>query len=55
MRDDRVILWSIFENSGEINDYLKYKLLIDRPMIEAGEDFGFDKDLRDSSADNKIR
>ncbi len=50
----KLMLWLAFENSGQVNDYLKYKL-IERLDLEAGEDFGTGKDLRDSFEDNQIR
>ena len=50
----QLLLWLAFENTGNINDYLKYKLL-ERLTLEAGEDFGFDKNFRYSAEQNKIR
>ena len=50
----QMMLWMAFENTGSINNYLKYKFL-ERLNLEAGEDFGFDKDFRHSAEDNKIR
>ncbi len=50
----RFMLWLAFENTGQINDYLKYKL-VERMNFEAGEGFEFDKDFGNSSEDNKIR
>ncbi len=50
----RLMLWLAFENSGQINDYLKYKI-VERMDFEAGEGFGFNQDFRNSSKDNKIR
>ncbi len=50
----KFMLWLAFENSGQINDYLKYKI-VDRMNFEAGEDFVTGEDLRDSFENNKIR
>ncbi len=54
MRKYDMMLWLAFEHSGQINDYLKYKLL-ERWETEAGEDFGSGKDIRNRTEDNKIR
>ncbi len=46
-------LWDVFASTGDINDYLKYtKHKKNDLKFEAGEDFGFDKDDRDSDQDH---
>ncbi len=50
----QMMLWLAFENTGQINDYLKYKL-VERMNFEAGEGFEPGKDFRNSAEDNKIR
>ncbi len=50
----QMMMWLAFENSGMINDYLKYKL-IERWDTEAGEDLVTGEDIRRGAEDNKIR
>lgn len=46
-------LWAAFSTTGDINDYLRYKLLIEKDlMLEAGEDFGTYKDNGNSDQDH---
>lgn len=53
MDDLKKILWATFANTGDINDYLKYKLIERNDLkFEAGEDFGFDKDDGNSDQDH---
>ncbi len=49
----RLLLWMLFENSGSVSDYLKYKI-VDKMDFEAGESFGSGEDPRHSAEDNKI-
>ena len=53
MKDYKSLLWIAFSGTGDINEYRKYKL-IERLSLnfEAGEEFGVDKDVRDSAENN---
>ena len=56
MKDYRLLLWSTFLNTGDINDYLKYTLLSNLATdLEMGEEFGADKDHGDSNKDDQVR
>lgn len=55
MSEYKKLLWLVFSDTGEINDYLKYKFFEKDLEVEVGEELGIDKDLRDSSEDNEIR
>lgn len=53
--DYEEILWAAFERTGTVKDYLKFKLFREEKMkMEAGEDFGFDKDIGNSAEDNPV-
>jgi hypothetical protein len=55
MKDYRKLLWLVFSNTGDINDYLKYKLIENEALkIEVGEDFGFDKDNGNSNQNHQV-
>lgn len=50
------ILWSAFEQTGTVREYLKFKLFEEEKMkMEAGEEFGFDKDIGNSTEDHPVR
>jgi len=54
--DYKRILWSAFESTGTVRDYLKYKLFEEERMkMEDGEEFGFDKDIGNSAEDHEVR
>ncbi|MDO4743803.1 MAG: hypothetical protein Q4A86_00275 [Clostridia bacterium] len=56
MKGYEKFLWSAFENTGSVRDYLKFKLFEEERMkIEAGEEFGFDKNIGNSAEDNQVR
>ena len=46
-------LWDVFLETGDINDYLRYRQTKKNDLnFEAGEDFGFDKNDWDSDQDH---
>ncbi|MBR5155764.1 MAG: hypothetical protein IKW62_04700 [Clostridia bacterium] len=50
------ILWAAFERTGSVRGYLKFKLFeAEKMKMEAGDDFGFDKNVGDSAEDNQVR
>lgn len=52
MDEFRRSLWNVFTETGDIKDYLKYRQTKKNDFyIEAGEDFEFDEDDRDSDQD----
>ncbi|MBQ9737422.1 MAG: hypothetical protein IJV86_03340 [Clostridia bacterium] len=56
MQDRSLFLWLVFERTGDVADYLRYKFFEkDLLKFEVGEEFGIDKNLGDSSKDNPIR
>lgn len=56
MRNYSMLLWLVFSNTGDITDYLRYKLFEKELLtFEAGEDFGFDKDNRNRDKGHQVR
>ena len=54
--DYKKILWAAFESTGTVKEYLKYKLFEEEKMkMEAGEEFGFDKNIGNSAENHKVR
>ena len=48
-------LWEKFAQTGDINDYLRYRQPKKNDFrFEAGEDFEFDKDDRDCDQDHQV-
>lgn len=48
MKNYKDVLWTAFEGTGNVRDYLKFKLFQTEKMkVEAGEEFGTDKNLGD--------
>ncbi len=56
MREYKDILWTAFENTGSVHNYLKFKLFCEEKMkVEAGEEFGIDKNLGDCDQNDQVR
>ncbi len=50
------ILWAAFERTGNVKDYLKFRLFETEKMkMEAGEDFVAGEDPRGSAEDDQVR
>ena len=49
------LLWTAFENTGKISNYLKYKTYAENTKVEVGEEFGLDKNIGNSDKNHKIR
>lgn len=55
MNGYKKLLWKTFESTGLVRDYLKFKIVEDKTTIEAGEDFGFDKNIGNRAEDHQVR
>ena len=56
MRSYESFLWTAFKSTGKVRDYLKFKLFeAEKTKVEAGEEFGFDKNIGNSDQNHKIR
>ena len=56
MDEELYSAWQLFEKTGSIDAYLAFKARTKNEFnIEAGEDFGFNKDVGDCDTGNEIR
>ena len=56
MQKYKDILWTAFESTGSVRDYLKFKLFqAEKMKVEAGEEFGIDKNLGDCDQNHQVR
>ena len=56
MNKDELSAWLLFEQTGNINAYLAYKMQEKNDLnFEAGEDFGVNQNIRDCDTGSEIR
>jgi len=56
MLDYKKILWTAFKHTGSVYAYLKFRQFCEeKTKVEAGEDFGIDKNLGDCDQNDQVR